>query len=434
MRVGFRLSRTSLRQAAFISLVLCAPLLLACGSARASFLDDAAALDDAVATLRPVLGTHPRVLRIEIDAKTVVIEAQDRHNPRHVDRWRCADRIFGIIPMRVSGPEPVDLALLDPDLEANLFDLDVVDFSAAAKLGKEAIARAKLEDQAGVTHMEIARQVTILPQPKARDVRWTLSLASGREHAEVYADAKGRVIGANLSGTQRARTLDILREPALVIEAAASFRSLIGAGPMLTEVGIEPKSVSFGTNIHDEAFGKLLPGMPATQRFTWTLDGLARRLGAIDVNAQMGTQGPAPFAIDDVDWTILAKLEADALARLALPKARIAHLRVEKSSTAPQGPTLAWTVEIIGPDDQALSVIADVKGAILRVVLPEGLRPKTDWREPAALAGAISRIATIFGERASIARSAPMSAAAGSPSTILRMVESRRPSTSPRIM
>jgi hypothetical protein len=30
----------------------------------------------------------------------------------------------------VFGPEPVELQLLDPDLEANLFDLDAVAFSA----------------------------------------------------------------------------------------------------------------------------------------------------------------------------------------------------------------------------------------------------------------------------------------------------------------
>jgi hypothetical protein len=383
--------------------MLCTALLQACGSANASFLDDATALEEAISTLRPVLGTHPRILRIEIDEKSVVVEAQDRRNPRHIDRWRCADRIFRIIPMRVSGPEPVDPSLLDPDLEANLFDLDAVDFGAAGKLGKEAIARAKLEDPAHVTHMEIARRVSILPEPKAGDVRWTVSLTSGREHAEILADAKGMIIGADLSGTQRAKLLDILREPELVKEAAASFRSLVGSGSILTAVDIEAKSVSFATAMRDATFGQILPGMPATQSFTWTLDGLARRLGTVDVNAQMGTPGPPPFAIGDVDWTILAKLEADALARLALPSARVARLRVEKSSTALQGPALAWTVEVTGPKAQTFSVIADVRGSILRVVLPEGLRPKVDWREPAAFAGAISRIATTFGEKVSIA-------------------------------
>jgi hypothetical protein len=373
------------------------------GNALASFLDGTAALDEAISTLRPVLGDHPRVLKIEIDAKTVTIEAQDRRNPRHVDRWRCADRLLGVFPMRVSGPEPVDPTLLDPDLDANLFGLDTIDFAAAARLEKQAVARAALQDPAQIIRMEIARQVTILPQPKAGEVRWLVAISSGREHAEIFADPKGRIFGADLSGTRRAKSLDILQEPALAKEAAASFRSLVGAGPVLTAVAIEAKSVSFTTTIRDQAFGKMLPGMLATQSFTWNLDGLARRLGTIDVSAQTGTPGSPPFAVDDVDWTILAKLEADALARLALPKARIANLRVEKSSTALQGPALTWTVGITSPDDQRYSVIADVRGSILRVVLPEGLRPKIDWRDPAALAGAISRIGSIFGEKASIA-------------------------------
>ena len=57
---------------------------------------------------------------------------------------------------------------------------------------------------------------------------------------------------------------------------------------------------------------------------------LTGRLGDIDVNAQMGRSGPAPFGVDDVDWTILAQLEKDALARAAAPRAK-ATRRTAKS-------------------------------------------------------------------------------------------------------
>jgi hypothetical protein len=36
----------------------------------------------------------------------------------------------------------------------------------------------------------------------------------------------------------------------------------------------------------------------------------------------MGAAGPPPFSIDDVDWTILEKLEQEALARAAVAGAR----------------------------------------------------------------------------------------------------------------
>src|SRR6476646_657242 len=57
--------------------------------AEASFLDDAAALDKAITSLRATLGPRPRVLKIEVNAKAVAIEAQDTRNPAHIDRWRC---------------------------------------------------------------------------------------------------------------------------------------------------------------------------------------------------------------------------------------------------------------------------------------------------------------------------------------------------------
>src|SRR5262249_22090168 len=52
---------------------------------------------------------------------------------------------------------------------------------------------------------------------------------------------------------------------------------------------------------------------------------------------------------------------------------------------------------------EVTSVVADIKGAIERVVLPESRRPKIVWLDPATLAGAVSRVGAIFGPNARIA-------------------------------
>ena len=185
--------------------------------------------------------------------------------------------------------------------------------------------------------MEIQRRTFILPKPSIGDVRWTVYVSSGREHAEIFADTRGLILSADVSGTERARNLNLLREPELVADAAAEFRQVVGAGPVLASVGVHEKDVGFATNIGDPTIRQLGLGMPATQIFTWDLNGLQRQLGRIDVNAQMGTPGPVPFSVDDADWTILAKLEKDALAKAALPQADITSLQVEKSSERPGG-------------------------------------------------------------------------------------------------
>src|SRR4051812_38022691 len=216
------------------------------GSAQA-FLDDPAAYDVAIATLRGQLGPHARVLKIEIARDGVSIEAQDPGNRNHVDRWRYGTVVyFKSIPIkRLTGPEPIDPTLINPDLDANLFDLDGVDLTATQKLIKAALSRARLEDPAAVTRIEIQRQVFILPSPSSGDVRWTVSIDSGRERASVYANAHGDIIGADLSATRRARTLNVLETPGLPAEAAAAFRAGVSAAPVLVQVNIEPKSVGF---------------------------------------------------------------------------------------------------------------------------------------------------------------------------------------------
>src|SRR5579871_110020 len=238
-------------------------LLFAGGRAQASFLDETADFRPAIAALRAAIGDHPRVLKIEVEADSVAVEAQDPHNRNHVDRWRYGVinlRLFSV--KRVSGPEAVTLQLVNPDLEANLFDLDTVDFSAAPKLIREAIARARLQDAAAVTRMTIERLTFILPSPSSGDVRWTVRVDSGREHAEIHANAKGAIVGADLGATQRAQTLNLLAEPALAADAAAAFRAGVDGGAVLTAVRIDAKSVGFSTNIRDQGMGRLAPGMP----------------------------------------------------------------------------------------------------------------------------------------------------------------------------
>ena len=96
-----------------------------------------------------------------------------------------------------------------------MFDVDSIKFGAAPKLISDAIARAHLQDAATVTTMEIARQTFILPEPTSGDVRWTVHVDSGRERADIFADAQGVILAADVSGTQRAKMLNILKEPEL---------------------------------------------------------------------------------------------------------------------------------------------------------------------------------------------------------------------------
>ena len=378
-------------------------LLLSGAVARAGFVDDNATFSLAISALRGAVGQHARALRIAADGNGIEIEAQDPHNPNHINRFRYGIITYMGVPLRrLTGPEPVNPTLINPDIEANLFDLDSINFGAAPKLITDAITRAHLQDAATVTTMEIARQTFILPEPTSGDVRWTLHIDSGRERADIFADANGVIVGADVSGTERAKMLNILKEPGLAAEAAAAFHDLISTDRVLTRVSIDKKTIGFGTNIPDKT-RIITSSMPVTATFTWDLNGLQRRLGSIDVTAQTGAPPPAAFAIGDVDWRILGKLEDAAFAKAGLPKSLVTRVGVAGSSEQPGQPVLLWTVEVTDPDGKVTLVSADTKGTITRVLLPESRRPKVDWRDPGALAGAIVRIAPIFGPDAKIA-------------------------------
>lgn len=391
--------------ASFFPKLLCASfalLLAGCGVEQANFLENPAELGAAIAKLRAEIGAHPRILKIEVEANTVTIEAQEAQNPQHINEWKYAKLSFGPFAQTlVSGPTPVELHLINPDLEANLFDLDSVDFAATARLEKAAIAYTHIADPAHVAHMEISRQVFILPQPSSGDVRWRLLVRSDREHAEISADARGQIVGSDLAGTQRAQSLNLIKEPAIAADAGTAFRAHIGSGAVLNAVGIDKKSVSFETNIPEQR--GLFGTIPTTALFSWDLDGLHQRLGHVNVAAQMHRAPPPTFSVDDLDWSVLAKLESDAIAKVGIPGAHVTGIKAAKSVEVPGVPPLLWTLDILDPQGETTQVLADTKGVITRVILPESRRPAVDWREPAAFASVIARISQTFGTEARIA-------------------------------
>src|SRR5262249_24227670 len=163
-----------------------------------------------------------------IEPDTLTLRVQDAGNRRQVVEWRWTATPAGGIFSRkdpVSGPVAVDPNLINPDLEANLFGFDEVDLSAAAALGRAALDPAARAARGGVTRMDIRRSLAILPTPTSGPVRWTISVRSPRESAEVVADARGTIVAARLAGTTRAQMLNIFKQPQLVLDAVKAFRA-----------------------------------------------------------------------------------------------------------------------------------------------------------------------------------------------------------------
>jgi hypothetical protein len=391
-----------------LALLAGATLFAAAGLANAATLfDEDTAIEQAVGAITEKLGGGKvRALKLAITPDEVTLQAQDPKDPRHVDEWRFVRQKSFFQRQSVSGPQAVQLSLINKDLEANLFDLDEIQFAASAKLITAAIGRAALEDGAHVTGMEIERQVYIIPTPSSGPVHWTLHIRSGRESAEIIADARGAIIGQDLSGTNRAKNLDMLRQPELAVDAARDFRAALGADRILLKVRIISSGAIFDTNLPlNAAAAKSQSRFHEDKAFAWNLSGLRQALGgATHVEIPGHIEIDPPFSVDEVDWSLLPKIAAAARESLGMPRGRLSDIGLKKSAERVGNPIIQWQIEVTDDNGDNGSVFADTGGSVKQTLLPAGRRKASDWFDPATMVDAFTRIGGEFGSGAKIAQ------------------------------
>jgi hypothetical protein len=381
-------------------LLLCAMTLVAAWriGPPLTFFEDKGAIAKSVAEIAAA-GQFSRVLSIQISPQEIQIEAQDPVEKRHVNRWR-------LLRMNVSqfnwearkGPEPVALSLIDPNFEANLFDLAEVDFSEADKLIKDALARTALEDATAVVSMELRRQVILLPKPSSGDVRWTVNVRSDRETASVIANSNGRVVGLDLGGTNRARMFDLLSALEMLPEAALAFEQGVGGGPILVKARISSHGITFQTNLTEKS--ALMASLKERQTYTWNLSGLSRSFGSFDTSEFFGAD-PA-FSIKDTDWSLAPALVSKAREALGMAAAKLAEIEVFKPKDQPGTPQLEWEITLVDGNDKGIARF-NAKGEAIGTMLPESRRKPFDGRAPATWPTILSELAKSFGGEGAIA-------------------------------
>ncbi len=378
-----------------------AAMLAAAGLANAaSLFDEDKAIEQAIGAIKEKLGSGPvRSLKVSITPDGVALHAQDPKDRRHVDEWRFVRRKSFFQPQSVSGPQPIQLNLINKDLEANLFDLDEIQFAASAKLIEAAIGRAGIEDAPQVTGMEIERQVYIIPTPSSGPVHWTVHVRSGRESAEIIADTRGAIIGRELSGTNRAKTLDMLQQPELAADAASDFRAALGADRVLLKVRIISSGAIFETNLPlNAAAAKSQSHFHEDKAFNWNLSGLRQALGSsTHVEIPGHLEIDPPFSVDDVDWKLLPKIAAAAPESLGIPKGRVSDIWLRQGAEQVGKPVLLWQIDVKDENGEEGSVLADTAGAIKQVRLPPSRRKPSDWLDPATVVDTLAQIGREFG-------------------------------------
>jgi len=365
--------------------------LVAAGPARAgdNLLTTPGAAARAVDEIVAKISHAPAVSLIEITPDTVTLDVQGE-KPFHVNEWHWSVLDLWLFERSVlSGPQPVEPSALVKDISASFFPLSEVALDRLPEVVTAAVKRAALEDEAAVVSIRIERPTTILPEPVYGEPRWSLAVTSGREQATVYAALDGTIVGADVSGTQRARMFDMLGGDAHLAEAQTDLAAVLDANVRVREIDFSKTGIYVRAE-HPSKENTLVS-------YSWNLNGVRRDLiDTPDVDRMVGDEENVAFTFSDLDFSVLPGLEKAALQKLDLDGGAITGLTAEKRVTGLRTPDLVWVVYVENAKGEKGQVIANTRGAILEAVEPESRRPKAEWLAGATVRATLDRIFAKF--------------------------------------
>ncbi|SPJ13966.1 hypothetical protein SBDP2_1230008 [Syntrophobacter sp. SbD2] len=327
---------------------------------------------------------------------------QDPAQPSHIDEYSLEHEYIEHVykyeghyhRVNLTGPKPVQLTLINENLEENLFDLSDVNIAGAAETSKSALDRTALEGGA-VASIHIQRHLFLIPSAHCGDVEWEIHVKSDREYANAYADAKGRINRLNLDGTNRAKNLNLFADVKEVQNIIGMMREVFGSTPGILKLHLNRNFLGF--DARDPQKPKRL------MSFTANLNGVLMGLDAFN-GGPGAPQLPYDrfFAVDDVDWSCIPEILKQAQLKLEIPKGRLYMVTLEKPVFGGSAQPLRWTVEIRDDEGENGEVEFDPRGAVMQVKLPKSRQVHLSMFEPDGAAKAILGIKKTFGPHAKL--------------------------------
>jgi len=343
-------------------------------------LFEGSAAQEALTELSTKFTQPARALNLEITPLKLTVRVQDPAQSGHVDeysyehRYLLVDRIHQV---SVSGPRPVQLDLINPKLEENLFNLGDVNIAGTAETAR------------------IQRQLHLIPVATRGDVEWDFSVKSDREYASVYADAKGRITRLNLDGTDRAKNLDLFADNKELLHIVGMMRETLGSKPGILKLTLNRNLIAFDARN---------PRKPARlMSFRANLNGVLMQMDAFS-----GGPGAPPlpdgrfFGVDEVDWTRVPEIQKQAAAKLAIPNGKLYKVTLAKPTFEGEAQPLGWTIEIKDDEGEDGEVEFDPRGSVTHVTLPKSRRAEVKMFDAAGMTQAIEGMKRTFGAHARI--------------------------------
>lgn len=301
-----------------------------------------------LAALRDKLGYRPQAVQVWLDKGGTTIEVPDPKllettNSWHISSIRLLRRYQWF---EVSGPQGVQSQTM-PSVRQRLMDLGHIDFGLVSAIAEAASKRAAFQEAASVTAMELSN-LSVSRLGETGPVRWRVTVESPHEKAVVYADPAGRLTGADLSQTLRARTLDLFQGGQPLHDMVAALAVRFGDSEQIESASISSSQVSVAIDSHNVAREDAI--------YASDINGVSR--SPFGMNHALGSPY-RDFSVREVDWDAVPRLIERARALLGAPDAEIWDIEIQKYASC--APGFHWTV-----------TLKDASGSHPEIVLDDG--------------------------------------------------------------
>ncbi len=372
-------------------LVLIALLLAPAGARAGDYLDDPKVLAEGWFALTAVMGRGTDLATVVIEPGVIRVRARAARGGPRVDGWevRLPRGLFG--GHAVSGPSPERGAGPDGDVESGFFPAAALRLDLIPKAGAEALRRAAFSDPSRVTQVRIERMLVFAPDPSYGELRWSIQVASAYESATASVTPEGVIIGMDLSQTMRGRNRDFLAQPDWPFsDAQRGFAALV-AGAEVWEVRVRRATISVNATSPERE--------DRIATYSWDGGRFTRGLADRPLIAGMGIQSDLPFAIGEVDLALLPRLVAAAKAAAPQGFGHVHEVLATRAPAVPGPPAVEWTVTLkrSPADPEEAEIHLATTGEVLRTTLPESLRARASYLDPAGLVAALAEIRAALG-------------------------------------
>lgn len=200
-------------------------------------------------------------------------------------------------------------------------------------------------------------------------VKWNFSVKSEREFGQVYALADGRFDGADISHTERGRTMNLRTQSDWPFDFAENrFADIIGPDEKVFEI----KVLSHGVEI--DAVSPSDPGQ--VQNYRWNGGSFRRGIGGKPISLYTLTGRSRPFAITGSGLAQLPQILDAARAEVPQGWSHIDRVEATRPPSTGKETGVHWVINFQHTSGGRENVVVRVRpdASIYSVALPESLR------------------------------------------------------------